>query len=59
MCDKNACFTITERILARWLVEGYGLWEWLWKPIVVDLLTTEAVNNGFKNMSPENQTMTD
>ena len=26
---------------------------------VVDLLTTEAVNNGFKNMSPENQTVID
>ena len=29
-------FTITERILARWLVESYGLWEyrpWAWRNI--------------------------
>ena len=27
-------FTITERIIARWLVESYGLWEfrpWKWR----------------------------
>ena len=24
----NAVFTITERILTRWLVESYGLWEY-------------------------------
>ena len=48
------------RILARWLVESYGLWECRpWKLIVVDLLTTKAINNGFENMSHENQTTID
>ena len=51
---------MTERILARWLVESYGLWECRpWKLIVVDLLTTKGVNNGFKSMPLENQSVID
>ena len=37
MTNSKSCFTITERILVRWLVESYGLWEyrpWKWRNII-------------------------